>query len=106
MSGDLQWFTSLRHVFDRSQPQARILPVTIDPVGADPLGALNGGRLCIQGQCIETNSTLMAEFMVQAIGPHSSNGTMRGPVEQITPRGFQRGLFLANDQDHAGRIYW
>lgn len=48
MSGDLQWFTSLRHVFDQFQPQAWILSVTTDPVGVDPLGALNGGRLCIQ----------------------------------------------------------
>lgn len=48
----------------------------------------------------------MAEGMVQAIGPRSLNGTVKGPFEKITPPGFQHGLLLADDQGHAAGIYW
>lgn len=43
VSGDLQWFASLKHVFHQSQPQARIVSVTTDPVSADLLSALKVG---------------------------------------------------------------
>lgn len=106
VSGKLQWFTSLKRVFDQFQPQAQVVSIKTESVGADPLGALNGGRLCIQGRCIETYSASRHEDTVQAIGPHSPNGTVEGPFEQMTPLGFQHGLYLADNGCHTTRTYW